>query len=198
MANDERETGSDYGADGGIIETIEGSPGSDHRMADESSGTGAVQNGGSAAGKSRKRGRPKRDVGSDSAGDYVIAADVGRKAKTSKDAPHDLRHATALLANLTTTAAKFSNIPAVKLEVSECELLVKAIDEFIRVWFPNAGKKIFDEKTSSAIALGFAVVSILGARLGASMVKDPAPSSDVQSEPEIDWQAMSNYNVATI
>lgn len=195
MENDERKVGPDFTTDGGSAANIKSGDGeSDGGSAEENRGSTDADGGKSGGTSGKKRGRPRRDAGGDSAG-YVHVSDIGKRAKPSKDGPNDLRHATALLVNLTAAASGFSNIPAIKLEISECEMLVKAIDEFIRVWFPNAGKKIFDEKTSSAIALGFAVVSIVGSRVGASVIKAPAPA---QAEPEIDWKAMSEYNVPSI
>lgn len=128
----------------------------------------------------RKRGRPRRSSGSDDTG-YIRAGDVGKRERKTKDAPHDLRHATALLANLSATVAGISGIELVKLEIDECEQLVKAIDEFVRVWFPNAGKKIFDEKTSTAIALGFAVLTIASSRAGILFAKNK-PALEVKIE----------------
>lgn len=145
----------------------------------------------------RKRGRPRRSAGGDDTG-YIRAGDVGKRERKTKDAPHDLRHATALLANISATVASISGIAIVKLEIDECEQLVKAIDEFIRVWFPNAGKKIFDEKTSTAIALGFAVLTIASSRAGVLLSKS-APALEAVSEAPTEPSFIPDvYNVASL
>lgn len=193
MARSKREIGPIDEFGGGELEEV----GTSGIESDGGAGTDepsdAGESGDGEPARAGKRGRPRKS-GSGDAG--TIHATTGKPGRKKANAPRSLEHAAALLESLSGSAAKISGKPYISLDISECEKLVGAIDEFVRVWFPNAGKKIFDEKTSSAIALAIVVGTIAAPRIGMVLARPAQPQEPAApAQMPNPWE---DFNVASV